>query len=265
MTQDTHIVTSDYPLHTPALAHVEALQPCSDGEGAVVVVAGVKKNFGLKPVLRRIDFALPRGERLAVLGANGAGKTTLLRLLAGLSKANAGTICIDGLDMRTDAQDVRARVGLVAHQAYIYEELSALENLLFFARLYAVEQAPQRALALLERVGLAKRAHERVRTFSRGQLQRLAWARALLHAPTLLLLDEPDTGLDQQGDELVATLLNEYHAQGGSVIFTTHQLERALRLSDRVLILAGGRVAYQATTAQLTLAALQRTYQEVVR
>lgn len=230
-----------------------------------VVVAGVKKSFGLKPVLRRIDFVLPRGERLALLGANGAGKTTLLRLLAGLSKASSGTLCIDGLDTREHAQEVRARVGLVAHQTYAYEELSALENLLFFARLYGVAQARERSLALLEHVGLTRRANERVSTFSRGQLQRLAWARALLHNPSLLLLDEPDTGLDQQGNALVDTLLNEHYISGGSIIFTTHQLERVLRLSDRVLILAGGRVAYQATTAELTLEALQQAYQEVVR
>jgi heme ABC exporter ATP-binding subunit CcmA len=227
-------------------------------------VSGLKKSFGFKPVLRRIDFTLSQGQRLALLGPNGAGKTTLLRILAGLSKASSGTITISGLDSRQDAQEVRALVGLVAHQAYLYEELSALENLLFFARMYAVPQARERSLSLLEHVGLARRVNERVSTFSRGQVQRLAWARALLHQPQLLLLDEPDTGLDQQGNALMDTLFAEHHERGGSIIFTTHNLERALRLSDRILIIAGGRVAYQHDTEKLTFDELQRAYQEVV-
>lgn len=231
----------------------------------IVEVVGVKKSFGFKPVLRRIDFVLPRGERLALLGPNGAGKTTLLRILAGLSKPGSGTIAIDGFDSHQDAQELRACIGLVAHQAYLYEELSALENLLFFGRLYSVPQACERALLLLEQLGLSRRAQERVSTFSRGQVQRLAWARALLHQPSLLLLDEPDTGLDQQGNMLMDQLFAEHHARGGSIIFTTHNLERALRLSDRVIIIAGGRVAYQHATHDLPLSTLQQAYQEAVR
>jgi ABC-type multidrug transport system ATPase subunit len=153
----------------------------------------------------------------------------------------------------------------VAHQAYLYEELTALENLLFFARMYGVQRAQERARDLLQRVGLERRIHERISTFSRGQVQRLAWARALLHAPRLLLLDEPDTGLDQEGHELIDALLTEHTMQGGSAIFTTHLLERALRLSDCVVMLGGGRVVYQSETKTLTLDALQQAYREVAR
>jgi heme exporter protein A len=228
-----------------------------------VEVQGLKKSYGLKPILRGIDFALPQGQRMALLGANGTGKTTILRILAGLSRPSAGNVHITGLDLLHDVQRIRHRVGLVAHQPYVYEELTVLENLLFFARLYTVEQAQGRAQDLLARVGLEKRARERVGALSRGQVQRLAWARALLHDPHLLLLDEPETGLDQEGQQLVDTLLEEHRTRGGSAIFTTHQLERALALSDSIVMLRRGRIAYQQASLSLTLSDLRQAYSEV--
>jgi heme ABC exporter ATP-binding subunit CcmA len=227
---------------------------------ASVEIRNLKKSFALKPVLRGIDLDVRRGECVALLGANGAGKTTLLRILAGLTKPGVGTVSIAGFDSVRDAQQVRGLVGLVAHQLYLYEELTALENLLFFARMYAVKHAQERARTLLQRVGLERRMQERVSTFSRGQVQRLAWARALLHSPQVLLLDEPDTGLDQQGHELIDTLLTEHIQPGGSTLFTTHQLERALQLADRVLILGTGRIVFERATAKLDLDTLQHIY-----
>ncbi len=230
-----------------------------------VEVRGLKKSYGLKPILRGVDFSLQQGQRLALLGANGAGKTTILRILAGLSRPSAGTIHVTGVDLMRDAQRVRQRVGLVAHQPYLYEELTVVENLLFFARLYAVEKARERVQELMERLGLEKRARERVGALSRGQVQRVAWARAMVHDPHLLLLDEPDTGLDQEGQHLINDLLAEHRTRGGSVIFTTHQLEQALELSDRIVMLRHGRIAYRQESADLTLQALQEAYGEVVR
>jgi len=230
-----------------------------------VVIHDLKKNYGLKPVLRGVQLTLPCGQRLALLGANGAGKTTLLRILAGLAKPDAGIVSVFGLDCRDDVQQIRPLVGLVAHQPYLYEELTALENLLFFARMYNVKHAQERARDLLHRVGVDKRVHDRVQTLSRGLVQRVAWARALLHSPRLLLLDEPDTGLDQQGTVLIDSLLAEHAQQGGSILFTTHQLERAMQQADRIVVLGRGRVAYQAETALLDLGTLRSAYQEVVR
>jgi heme ABC exporter ATP-binding subunit CcmA len=230
-----------------------------------VTIRNLKKSYALKPVLRNIQLTLPVGQRLALLGANGAGKTTLLRILAGLAKPDAGTVAIFGLDSKEDAQQIRSLVGLVAHQPYLYEELTPLENLLFFARIYDVAHAQERAHDLLHRVGVAKRAHDRVQALSRGLIQRVAWARALLHSPRLLLLDEPDTGLDQEGTVLIDSLLAEYFQQGGSILFTTHQLERALQLADSIVVLGHGRVAYQAETTNLDLETLRSAYQEVIR
>jgi|ERR1019366_6391366 heme ABC exporter ATP-binding subunit CcmA len=230
-----------------------------------VQITNLKKSFTLRPILRGISLEIYQGERIALLGANGTGKTTLLRTIAGLTQPGKGIITICGLDSTRDAQQIRRLVGFVAHQPYLYEELTAQENLRFFARMYAVEYGTERARELLQRVGLERHAQERVSTFSRGMVQRLAWARALLHAPRLLLLDEPDTGMDQQGHELINTLLDEHTRQGGCTLFTTHQLERALQVSDRIIILAAGCIVFQRSTATLNLETLQRIYQEATR
>lgn len=229
-----------------------------------VEIKGLKKSFSPKTVLRSVDLFLERGERLALLGANGVGKTTLLRILAGLTRPDAGTVCVAGLDIERESQQVRHLVGFVAHQPYLYDELTTMENLLFFGRMYAVKKTHERAAELLERVGLARRAGERSGVLSRGQLQRLALARALLHSPQLLLLDEPDAGLDEDGRELLEALLREHTERGGTMLFTTHNLERALKFSDRIAILSGGRVVYQQATKKLELGGVRQVYQEVM-
>lgn len=217
-------------------------------KGPYLEIIGLKKSYGMKPVLRDVHLVVQCGERMALLGANGAGKTTLLRVLAGLTRPGAGRARIDGLDCVQEAQKVRSLVGFVAHQPYLYEELTTWENLLFFGRMYSVTHTSERARKLLQQVGLEKRMHERVATLSRGQLQRLCWARALLHAPRLLLLDEPETGLDAEGNELIQALWAEHTERGGTSLFTTHQLERALALSDSVAMLSGGKIVYQQRT-----------------
>ena len=228
-------------------------------------IQDLTKSYSLKPVLRGINLDICRGERVALLGANGAGKTTLLRILAGLARPDAGTIRVNGLDIVRDVQQARHLVGFVAHQPYLYDELTALENLLFFGRMYAVKQVHERAAQLLNKVGLARRAHERVSTLSRGQVQRLSLARALLHSPQLLLLDEPDTSLDEEGNELLANILYEHTGHGGTTLFTTHNLEHALHWSNQVAMLNAGRVVYTRETEGLELYTLQEVYREVLK
>ena len=162
-------------------------------------INGLKKTYSLKPILRGIDVVLDQGKCMALLGANGTGKTTLLRILACLTKPEAGTVRIGGLDIGQEVQRIRLLVGFVGHQPNLYDELTVIENLLFFGRMYAVKKAYEQAVTLLEQVGLARRSSERVGTLSRGQQQRLSLARALLHSPRLLLLDEPDARLDDEG------------------------------------------------------------------
>lgn len=231
----------------------------------LVEISGLKKSYGLKPILRGINLTIEDGESLALLGANGAGKTTLLRILACLTRPNDGTCVVAGFDAIRETQEVRRIVGVVAHQPYLYEELSVIENLLFFGRMYNVANAQERARDLLQRVGLERRQKERVGALSRGQLQRLSWARAFMHTPRLLLLDEADTGLDSDGYTLVDALLNEHRVRGGTTLFTTHQPERALELASRVALLSGGRIVYEHTTKPLSLEELRYAYQQLCR
>jgi ABC-type multidrug transport system ATPase subunit len=159
-----------------------------------------------------------------------------------------------------DAHEARRIIGYVGHQPHAYEELTARENLLFFARMYGLRDSAARAAALLERVGLGARANDRVRAFSRGQAQRLALARGIIHEPAVLLLDEPDTGLDQEALALLERLITERRERGQATVLTTHNLERGLRLADDALTLVRGRIAYAGAAAALDVAAVERLY-----
>ncbi len=218
------------------------------------------KAFDARPILRGLNYALPAGRTLVIFGPNGAGKTTLLRTLATLARPTSGRALVAGLDIVADAADVRRVVGYVGHQPHAYEELTARENLLFFARMYGLRDGATRAVALLERVGLRARANDRVRTFSRGQAQRLALARGIIHEPAVLLLDEPDTGLDQEALTLLERLIAERRERGQATVLTTHNLERGLRLADDALTLVRGRIAYAGVADGLDVAAVERLY-----
>lgn len=228
-------------------------------ERVLIEVQRLKKNFGWLPVLRGLDFVVQRGEFVLLLGANGSGKSTLLRLLCGLSRATSGDIRIGGWSLPGEAQAVRAQIGLLAHRPLLYANLTARENLDFFAALYDIPPAERtrRRDDLLGKVGLAARADGLVRGFSRGMQQRLSLARALLHQPDLLLLDEPYTGLDSAGCTMLDGLLAAESNGGCTIIMSTHHLERKPAHVDRALILAAGSLVY-AGRADDDLAALYR-------
>jgi len=215
-------------------------------DSAIIEAEGLSKAYGSLPALRDLSFVLRRGEFLALLGANGSGKSTLLRLLSGLSKPTSGAIRIGGWEMPREAMAVRAQIGLVAHQPLLYENLTARENLDFFGVLYGIDRAERerRIQALLRSVGLRKRADSLVRTFSRGMKQRLSIARATLHQPAVLLLDEPYSGLDQAAIERLDEILRAATEEGRTIIMSTHQLERVPPAAGRALVLARGRITY---------------------
>lgn len=217
----------------------------------IVEAQKLSKVYGSLPVLRSIDLDIEKGQFVALLGANGSGKTTLLRLLSGLTKPTSGVLYIGGWEFPKEAAAVRAQIGIVGHQLLLYPALSARENLRFFARLYNLSgrEAEARIDALIERVGLGLRADDTVRTFSRGMGQRLSIARALLHNPHILLLDEPYTGLDQDASAMLDSLLQEAHADGHTIIMITHGLDRAARLANRAVILSRGKIALDIPTA----------------
>ena len=197
----------------------------------------LSKTFGRVSVLRAINLDVAEGETVALLGANGAGKTTLLRILATLDKPSAGGLEIAGFNALHRAQQVRALIGLVAHQTYLHPELTVAEELRFYGRLYGVKAT--RVPGLLDQLGLTERAAVRVGALSRGQQQRLAIARALLHDPALLLLDEPDTGLDAQGLAVLEGLLRSGKR---TVVFSSHNRAWAAGLGTRTLTLERGRL-----------------------
>jgi heme exporter protein A len=210
----------------------------------IIEISGLSKAYGFVPVLRQINLSIERGQFVSLLGPNGSGKSTLLRMLSGLSKPTAGSIRIGGWEMPREAEAVRSQIGLVSHKSLLYENLTARENLQFFGGLYHVSDLNGRISHLLQRVGLEKRAHSLVRTFSRGMLQRLSIARALLHDPHVLLFDEPYTGLDQDASAVLDHLLTEARSGGRTIIMVTHQLDRAASLSDRILILSRGHIGF---------------------
>jgi len=196
----------------------------------VVETRGLGKSYGLHPVLRELDFRLLPGRGAAVIGGNGAGKSTLLAILAGLSSPSEGSALIFGADSRRLGPRYRRRIGMLAHRSYLYPNLTARENLEFYAALYGVADAPAAADAWLGRVGLEASADERVGAFSRGMEQRLAAARAMIAEPALLLLDEPFSSLDTDGQSLMAKLLVAALARGATVVATAHavpEIERA--------------------------------------
>lgn len=214
------------------------------------------KSFGLRTALSRVTLQVAAGEFVALVGPNGAGKTTLLRLLATLSRPTSGTLTIAGLDPAKAGEAVRRQIGFLSHRTLLYDDLTAEQNLRFYARLYEVPDAPARIAALLERVNLAARRHDLVRTYSRGMQQRLALARAVLHRPVLLLLDEPYTGLDPQAAAALTALLHELAGEGCTIVMTIHDLTQGLALARRVIALWQGKVALDALTATTTLAQL---------
>jgi len=228
-----------------------------------VTVAGVCKYFGDFPALRGVSLDVEPGSALALLGRNGAGKTTLLRILAGLSHPSEGNVLLFGKPTRDAAS--RSRIGLLGHGIGVYDELSAVENLRLFARLYRLPDPDRVAAAWLERTSLDRVQDSLVREFSRGMRQRLAVARAFLHSPSLLLLDEPFTSLDDRAIALLQSLLSSALSQGATVIMSTHQLREAMEISTHVALLSRGRLAHAGPRPPEMLADpawLYRTYGE---
>ena len=209
----------------------------------IIQLNGISKRFGRRPALRSVNLESDGGAIIALLGANGAGKTTLLRIAATLTRPDRGAYRAFGADAYENRTVVRSQMGYVAHRPFVYPELTCAENLRFFAKLFDLDD-PERALEQsLDYVGLTDRANRPAYSLSRGLLQRLDLARALLHNPTLLILDEPDTGLDVRGRELLQQLMRERASSGCLILFTSHALEFAVATADRVVTLVDGEVA----------------------
>jgi heme exporter protein A len=217
----------------------------------MIEVRKLVKRFGLKTVLRGLDFKVEAGEFVAILGPNGAGKTTFLRILATLSRPALGDVRIGGYRLPQQAAAVRRRLGVVSHLPLLYGDLTAEENLHFYGRMYGVPHLDKRIAEVLEMVGLATRRRDLVRTFSRGMQQRLAIGRAVLHDPEVMLFDEPHTGLDQDACAMLDNVLREVAVRGRTVVMTSHDLARVGDLASRFDVLSRGVITASAPRTEM--------------
>lgn len=231
----------------------------------MIKVRRLIKRFGLKTVLRGLDFRVEQGEFVALLGPNGAGKTTFLRILASLSRASMGEVSIAGYRLPNQAAAVRRRLGVVSHLPLLYGDLSAEENLRFYGRMYGVPGLHDRVAEVLELVGLTPRRRDLVRTFSRGMQQRLAIGRAVLHDPDVMLFDEPHTGLDQDASAMLDEVLREVAARGRTVVMTSHDLTRAADLASRFDVISRGVIAASVHRDDINPNNLLAFYRQVIQ
>ncbi len=234
-------------------------------QDCAVKIQGLTKSFGNHRALRGIDLEVREGESVVIFGPNGAGKTTLIKVLATILKPSSGTVLVNGLNLKDSAEEIRHRLGVVTHQTFLYSNLTAYENLEFYSRMYDVPKRKERICEIVNMVGMTSRLYDRVGTLSRGMQQRFSIARSLLHKPAIILLDEPETGLDQKAISLLWEVLLTDGEKKRTIIFTTHNLERGLEVGNRLLILSQGKIVYQESRKTLDLAGLKQAYQHCTR
>jgi heme exporter protein A len=225
-----------------------------------IEVTGLAKSYGGHQALRAVDLRVRAGERVALFGPNGAGKTTLIKMLATVVRPTAGRVTVEGLDVRDKPEEARRRIGLVSHSTFLYNHLSIYENLDFYGRIYDVVGRRERILEVVDQVEMSARLHDRVGDLSRGMQQRVSIARAMLHQPSVMLLDEPETGLDQRSSSVVWSALLGTGPSRRTVMLITHSLERGLEMSDRIVLLVKGRVAWEGPVKGLDLSGLRSLY-----
>ncbi len=230
---------------SPSLALSQAIEPPGPDLDAPAALnaSRIVRRYGGALALRGVDVVLRQGESVALFGPNGAGKTTLIRVLATLIRPTSGTLVVGGEDALRNASRARRLLGVVGHQTYLYGDLTPVENLRFYGRIYGIADLDARIDTVLRDVEMEHRADSPVRTLSRGMQQRVALARAILHQPLVLLLDEPDPGLDDDAQERLAALIRRWADLGGAVLFASHHIEWAARAADRAVVLREGRVA----------------------
>ena len=229
----------------------------------MIIANALTKQFGPFRALRGVDLDIRPGEFVTIVGPNGAGKTTLLRILATLSRPTDGHVSIAGHALPKGADEARRQIGLLSHQPLLYGDLTAEENLRFFGRMYDVPQLEARIVEQLDRVDLLDRKNDRARTFSRGMQQRLAIARALMHDPSVVLLDEPFTGLDPHASDRLEELLHTLNNGKRAVVMTIHDLERGWAMCNRALVLARGKIVYEARTSEVDVATFRSDFRRV--
>ncbi len=228
-----------------------------------LLAQGITKSFGNRLALKGIDLSVLKGELVVIFGPNGAGKTTLLRILATIMNPTSGTVVVDGMSSKTQTDKVRRQIGVIGHQTSLYGDLTIKENLDFYCRLYNIKGKKERIAEVVDMVGMTARLYDRVCTLSRGMQQRVAIARAILHRPMIMLMDEPETGLDQN---IMSVLWKTLRLEGEvkrTMIMTTHSFERGLDVGDRFIIISRGQIVYECKKELINPTQFKETYEQV--
>jgi heme ABC exporter ATP-binding subunit CcmA len=233
-------------------------------ESPLLAIRDLTKTFGRLTALRTLSLALGKGEFLTIVGPNGAGKTTFLKIVSSIIRSYSGDVVLFGGNLRDADEHTRRQIGFVSHESLLYKDLSVRDNLTFYARLYGVRDRGHRIDEMIGRVGLEAKSHVLVRALSRGMKQRLSLARAFIHEPRILLLDEPFTGLDERASEILDGLLTEFVKTGGAVVMVTHNIERGWKHADRIVVLDGGKIVHGATVRDTSFDVFRDEYRRIL-
>lgn len=228
----------------------------------MLIADKITKKMGTRTILHDVDLKINKGDFVCVLGANGAGKSTLLKILSLLMKPSSGKVFFHGIEATQYGAKIGGQIGVISHNTFLYEQLTAYENLQFYGRMYGLKHLEERIFSVIREVGLEFALHERVQGYSRGMQQRLAIARALIHSPEILFLDEPHTGLDQKANDLFNQIMIQFNSSGGTIIMITHNIEEGLFLANKAIVVSRGRIVYQGTTRDLSKEKVQKFYTE---
>jgi len=230
----------------------------------LIQFSNVSKKYGHIQALKDVSISFNKGEFISVFGPNGAGKSTFLKLLCTMTGPSSGDILYEGIPLKKLADDFRSRFGVISHQPFLYSELTAMENLRFYAQLYSVKNIDERIKELLSKVELYKRRNDKVRGYSRGMLQRLSITRALLHNPDIVVLDEPYTGLDTHASDILTKILVELFDNKHTIIMVTHNMKQGYDASSRLAIIKRGQIVFNDAKANVTLEQFEHVYTEAV-
>jgi heme exporter protein A len=230
----------------------------------MIEIKKLTKQADNKLILRGVDLSIKKGETVAILGPNGAGKSTLLKVLATLIKPTSGFIKVNDMDLKKNHIEIKKIMGYLPHSSLLYDHYTPLENLIFFGNIYGVKNVEQRAIALVKEVGLSFFLNEPVKNFSRGMIQRIAIARAIVHEPEILLLDEPHTGLDQGAIAILNNVILSMKAKGTTTLMVTHDFKQAAEICDRIIIVKNGKIVDDFRIENQNLGLVSEKYEQLV-
>jgi heme exporter protein A len=230
----------------------------------MIEIKKLTKQADNKRILRGVDLSIKKGETVAILGPNGAGKSTLLKVLATLIKPTSGRVVINEMDLKKNHIQIKKIMGYLPHSSLLYDHYSPLENLVFFGNIYGVKNIEQRAVELVKEVGLSFFLNEPVKNFSRGMIQRIAIARAIVHEPEILLLDEPHTGLDQGAISILNNVILSMKQKGTTTLMVTHDFKQAAEICDRIIIVKNGKIVDDFTIENQNLGFVSEKYEQLV-